>query len=151
DAPRAGWVAVLAVALVGAAVAVVLRSPRLWIAVAVLAVYGLSIAILAVVGWAHGVSDASFHTGPTLVSAFWGLLALALLYAGLTRWRSLRVAGFAVFAVALGKLFLFDLSSLSSLTRALSFLAVGAVLLAAGFVYQRLALTTRPCTSSGSR
>jgi uncharacterized membrane protein len=92
------------------------------------------------------VSDASFHTGHTLVSAFWGLLALALLYAGLTRWRSLRLAGFAVFAVALGKLFLFDLSSLSSLTRALAFLAVGAVLLAGGFVYQRL--TTY--TSSGS-
>ena len=59
------------------------------------------------------------------MSAFWGLLALGLLYAGLTRWRSLRLAGLAVFGVALGKLFLFDLSSLSSITRALSFLAVG--------------------------
>jgi uncharacterized membrane protein len=150
-AAHSGWGAALAVAVAAAAIAAAWREPRLWIAAAVLAVYGLSIAILDLVGLAHGVSDASFHTGHTLVSAFWGLLALALLYAGLTRWRSLRIAGFAVFAVALGKLFLFDLSSLSSLTRALSFLAVGAVLLAGGFVYQRLTLTTRPHhTSSGS-
>ena len=39
---------------------------------------------------------------------------------------------------ALGKLFLYDLSTLSSVSRALSFLAVGAVLLLAGFFYQRL-------------
>jgi uncharacterized membrane protein len=61
-----------------------------------------------------------------------------LLYAGLTRWRSLRVAGFALFAVSVGKLFLFDLGSLSSITRALSFLAVGGLLLLAGFFYQQL-------------
>ena len=99
----------------------------------------------------HGASDASFHTGHTLVSAFWGALALGLLIAGLTRWRSLRLAGLALFAVALGKLFLFDLSSLSSLTRALSFLAVGAGLLAGGFLYQRLAVSPGSGTSSGSR
>jgi uncharacterized membrane protein len=46
--------------------------------------------------------------------------------------------GFALFAVSLGKLFLYDLSQLSSITRALSFLAVGAVLLLAGFFTQRL-------------
>jgi uncharacterized membrane protein len=48
------------------------------------------------------------------------------------------VAGFALFAVSLAKLFLFDLPSLSPVTRALSFLAVGAVLLLGGFFYQRL-------------
>lgn len=55
-----------------------------------------------------------------------------------THWRSLRIAGFALFAVSLGKIFLYDLSSLSSITRALSFLAVGAVLLLGGFFYQLL-------------
>jgi uncharacterized membrane protein len=44
----------------------------------------------------------------------------------------------ALFGVSLGKLFLYDLSELSSVTRALSFLAVGAVLLLAGFFTQRL-------------
>jgi uncharacterized membrane protein len=42
-------------------------------------------------------------------------------------------------ALALGKLLLFDLSRLSSLTRAASFLAVGLTLLAGGFVVQRFA------------
>ena len=51
----------------------------------------------------------------------------------------LRAAGFALFGISLAKLFLYDLGELSSITRALSFLAVGGVLLVAGFVYQRLA------------
>src|SRR5205807_2371179 len=46
--------------------------------------------------------------------------------------------GFILFGVSLGKIFLFDLPSLSSAQRALSFLAVGAVLLLGGFFYQRL-------------
>jgi uncharacterized membrane protein len=74
-----------------------------------------------------------------MVSAFWGVLALVSLYVGLRkRRRLLRVGGFVLFAVSLGKLFLFDLPSLSSAQRALSFLAVGAVLLLGGFFYQRL-------------
>ena len=40
--------------------------------------------------------------------------------------------------VSLGKIFIYDLPSLSSVTRALSFLAVGAVLLLGGFFYQHL-------------
>jgi uncharacterized membrane protein len=54
------------------------------------------------------------------------------------RRRPLRLGGFALLAVSLGKLFLYDLSQLSSITRALSFLAVGAVLLLAGLFTQRL-------------
>ena len=55
--------------------------------------------------------------------------------------------GFALLGVSLAKLFLYDLSALSSVTRALSFLAVGAVLLLGGFLYQRLAgMTTRAAT-----
>lgn len=68
-----------------------------------------------------------------------GLIGLALLAVGLRRrWTALRLAGLALFAVALAKIFLFDLRTLSSLARALSFLAVGTVLLFAAFLYQRL-------------
>jgi len=110
----------------------------------ILTIYGLSIFILALFQAAFGGSvDTNFHRGHTAVSAFWGLIGLALLYVGLTRYRALRVAGFVMFAVSLLKIFIFDLPSLSSITRALSFLAVGAVLLLGGFFYQRLA-TSQP-------
>jgi uncharacterized membrane protein len=66
-------------------------------------------------------------------------VSLGFLYLGLTRrQRELRIAGFGLFGISLAKLFLYDLTFLSSLTRALSFIAVGAVLLFAGFFYQRL-------------
>jgi uncharacterized membrane protein len=83
--------------------------------------------------------DTKFQRGHSGVSAFWGLVSLAFLYFGLTRRsRALRLAGFALFGVTLGKIFLYDLAFLSSLTRALSFIAVGGVLLLAGFFYQRI-------------
>ena len=43
-----------------------------------------------------------------------------------------------MFGISLAKIFLYDLAALSSVARALSFLAVGAVLLLGGFFYQRL-------------
>ncbi|HEY2354970.1 MAG TPA: DUF2339 domain-containing protein [Gaiellaceae bacterium] len=127
-----------------------LRTAPWWIA-AGLTVYGLSILILELVEWISGASlHTEFQRGQTAVSAFWGLLALALLYAGLKRrWRPLRIAGLVFFPIILAKIFLYDLPSLSSVTRALSFLAVGAVLLLGGFFYQRLT-ASRTQSPSGS-
>jgi uncharacterized membrane protein len=105
-----------------------------------LAIYAGSLAIL---GLAEAVGDAgvatNFQRGHSGVSAFWGTIGLVALYLGLRRGdRWLRVGGLALFALALAKLFLYDLAFLSSITRAISFLAVGAVLLVAGFLVQRL-------------
>jgi uncharacterized membrane protein len=87
-----------------------------------------------------GELHAKFQRGETMVSALWAVVALGLLAAGLSRSsKDVRYAGLALLALALGKLFLFDLSRLSSLTRAASFLAVGLTLLAGGFVVQRFA------------
>jgi uncharacterized membrane protein len=115
------------------------RLQAIWTAGA-LGVYAASLAILEAV---QRISPETVHTdfqrGHTIVSAFWGILALISLYVGLTRQGPLlRGGGFILFAVSLGKIFLFDLPSLSSAQRALSFLAVGAVLLLGGFFYQRL-------------
>ena len=115
------------------------RLQAIWVAGA-LSVYAASLFILEA---AQRLSPETVHTdfqrGHTVVSAFWGLLALLSLYVGLKRRRGLlRGGGFILFAISLGKLFLFDLPSLSSAQRALSFLAVGAVLLLGGFFYQRL-------------
>jgi uncharacterized membrane protein len=105
-----------------------------------LSLYAASLSILEAM---QRISNQGVHTdfqrGHTVVSAFWGLVALISLYVGLKRGQGLlRVGGFILFAVSLGKIFLFDLPSLSSVQRALSFLAVGAVLLLGGFFYQRL-------------
>jgi uncharacterized membrane protein len=115
------------------------RYAAAWVAGA-LGVYGASLAILEA---AQRLSPDDVHTnfqrGQTAVSAFWAALALISLYAGLRQRRALfRGGGFILFGISLGKIFLFDLPSLSSAQRALSFLAVGAVLLLGGFFYQRL-------------
>jgi uncharacterized membrane protein len=115
------------------------RVPALWIAGA-LAVYGASLGILQVSERIGTASIAtSFQRGHTGVSALWGTLGLVLLVVGLRRAsRPLRLGGLALLAISLAKLFLYDLATLSSITRALSFLAVGAVLLLGGFFIQRL-------------
>jgi uncharacterized membrane protein len=105
-----------------------------------LGLYGLSLAVLALVAWIGEAGlDTDFQRGHTAVSAVWALVALGLLLAGLRRAsRSCRAAGMVLLAAALAKIFLFDLARLDSVTRALSFLAVGGVLLLAGFFTQRL-------------
>jgi uncharacterized membrane protein len=136
---------VLALGAVAVAVAVLAffegRTRRIapWIA-GILAVEAVSLGILQVFEWlGAGSVHLEFQHGHTAVSAFWGLLGLVALYLGLIRGsRRMQRAGFAIFALSLAKIFLFDLSQLSSITRALSFLAVGAVLLLGGFFYQRL-------------
>jgi uncharacterized membrane protein len=71
-------------------------------------------------------------------SAFFMLFGAVLLSLGfarrsaLLRWQGLALLGFTI-----GKVFLFDVSALSRAYRILSFLALGALLLAVSFVYQR--------------
>jgi uncharacterized membrane protein len=108
-------------------------------AAGLLAVYAASLSLLALAQELGPDVDTAFQRGHTAVSTMWGALGLIALYLGLKRnVASLRLAGFAIFGVSLAKIFLYDLSRLSSVTRALSFLAVGGVLLLAGFFYQRL-------------
>jgi uncharacterized membrane protein len=115
-----------------------------WWVAGLLGVYLVSLSILELAEQTFGGNtETAFQRGHSAVSAFWGLLGLALLYTGLTRLRALRISGFVLFGLTLAKIFLYDLRELSSVTRALSFLAVGAVLLMGGFFYQRLAEQTR--------
>jgi uncharacterized membrane protein len=115
-------------------------------ATAVLCAYAASLGLLGIAEAVGGASvETNFERGHSAVSAFWGLIGLVVLYVGLKRgvtW--LRVVGFGLFGLALAKLFLYDLAFLSSITRALSFLAVGALLLVAGFFVQRLSESDGP-------
>jgi uncharacterized membrane protein len=105
----------------------------------VLSVYAASLSLLGLAQELGPNVDTAFQRGHTAISTVWGAIGLIALYLGLKREsQSLRLAGFAIFGVSLAKIFIYDLSRLSSVTRALSFLAVGGVLLLAGFFYQRL-------------
>jgi uncharacterized membrane protein len=74
-----------------------------------------------------------------LLSGFWSLTGLAALTAGLLRdVRRLRFGGLALLVLALLKVFVYDLQSLDSIYRVLSFVAIGLLLLAGAFAYQRL-------------
>ena len=69
---------------------------------------------------------------------------MALLAAGiLLRSLPLRVASAAVIVLTVLKVFLIDMSDLTGIYRALSFLGLGAVLIGIGWFYQRL-LFPRP-------
>ena len=152
--PAGHIAALLLVVAALAVVALLLRGretllPRLDLAAAATSgLLGLYAASLAVMDVAERLGGADLHAkyqrGETVVSALWALVALALLSAGLVRrTKELRDGGFALLGLALAKLFLFDLSQLSSLTRAASFLAVGLALLAGGVLVQRLALRAK--------
>jgi len=77
--------------------------------------------------------------GQALLSGFWSVAGFAALVYGLIRnSRMLRLAGFSLLALAVSKVFLYDLSTLESLWRVLSFVALGLLLLAGALAYQRM-------------
>ncbi|MDQ6438002.1 DUF2339 domain-containing protein [Mesorhizobium sp. LHD-90] len=72
-------------------------------------------------------------------SALWLVMGVALLVAGVrTGSFVMRVASGALIAIAVAKVFLFDMSELEGVLRALSFIGLGAVLIGIGLFYQRL-------------
>ncbi len=72
-------------------------------------------------------------------SALWLGMGVALLVAGVrTGSFVMRAASGALIAIAVAKVFLFDMSELEGVLRALSFIGLGAVLIGIGLFYQRL-------------
>ena len=115
------------------------RLPALVWACGGLALYAITLVILEVSEDLGGSVDTAFQRGHTAVSTVWGIVGLSLLYLGLRRaGRTLRIGGLALFGLSLAKLLLYDLTSLSSVARAFSFIAVGALFLVGGFFYQRM-------------
>ena len=99
--------------------------------------------VLIVDTWTTGDRSDPGQTPQLLLSAFWGLTGLATIVYGLVRaQRAARMAGLALLGLAVAKVFIFDLSQLDSIYRVLSFLALGLLLLAGAFAYQRLQVTS---------
>jgi uncharacterized membrane protein len=77
--------------------------------------------------------------GQVLLSGLWAAAGALALVIGLSRDRiEMRVAGFALLALSFGKVLLFDLSTLDSIYRVASCVALGLLLLASAFAYQRM-------------
>lgn len=84
-------------------------------------------------------------------SALWLALGVALLVAGLlARSQMLRLASGALIVVAVAKVFLFDMSELQGVLRALSFIGLGVVLIGIGLFYQRMLRMGMGGTPAGS-
>ena len=133
-----GAVALVLVALAGIAAAYrEVAEPLAWTGVA-LAVYLASSLVVEVAG---AQPHHSTQTSQLALSGFWGGLGFAAIVAGLVRReRALRLGGLGVLALAVGKVFLVDLAHLESIWRVGSFLAIGLLLLAGAFAYQRARL-----------
>jgi uncharacterized membrane protein len=81
-------------------------------------------------------------------SALWLVIGVALLTAGVwLKSQVLRIASAALIAIAVLKVFIFDMSELEGVLRALSFIGLGAVLIGIGLFYQRL--LTRAAKENG--
>jgi uncharacterized membrane protein len=99
-------------------------------------VYLGSVLIIDVIG--ADASGEAREIGQAWLSAFWATAGLGSVIWGMVR-RSpnARLGGLALLAVAIVKVWTYDLSELEELARALSFVALGLLLLIGAFAYQR--------------
>jgi hypothetical protein len=103
---------------------------------AVGAVYAPS---LAIVDLTSGGELAPGQTPQVLLSAFWSATGLASVVYGLSRDdKRFRLAGLALLGLAAAKVIGYDLKELDEIYRVLSFVALGLLLLAGAFAYQRV-------------
>ena len=107
------------------------------------AVYAVSVAIVTLFPGHALESQVSGlgvrQQGQMLLSAFWAATGLGTLVWGLlTDLRARRIGGLALLTLALGKVFLYDLATLESIYRVVSFVALGVLLLIGAFAWQRM-------------
>ena len=78
------------------------------------------------------------------LSLLWAVYAAAMIVLGVARrWRWVRLAGLALLAVPVIKLFAFDSRHLEQEYRVIAFLALGLILVAGGLLYQRYSRLVR--------
>ncbi|HEY6145375.1 MAG TPA: DUF2339 domain-containing protein [Solirubrobacterales bacterium] len=99
-------------------------------------VYLGSVAIIDVIG--DNAGGEAREIGQAWLSAFWTATGLASVIWGMVRHSpKARLGGLALLMVAIAKVWTYDLSELEELARALSFVALGLLLLGGAFAYQR--------------
>ena len=94
---------------------------------------------VAIVDLTSGGELAPGQTPQVLLSAFWSAAGLAAVVYGLARDdKRLRLGGLALLGLAAAKVIVYDLKELDEIYRVLSFVALGLLLLAGAFAYQRV-------------
>lgn len=123
-----------------------------WAAAGVTVLYLLSVGVVDVVGTQVGgpvTTDELRTQGHVAVSVLWAGLGVVAFVAGLRfRIDDLRHGGLALLALATAKVFLFDLSALDVAYRVISLIALGLLLLASAWLWQRL--QPRPTAEDGT-
>ena len=123
------------------------REARRWLIAGGVAtlLYLASIAIVTAFQPAAGSADIALRDlsirqeGQVLLSGFWSLVGVAGLIVGLRTNNSvIRNGALGLLLATIAKVFLYDLSTLTSIYRVISFIALGLLLLAGAFAYQRL-------------
>jgi uncharacterized membrane protein len=80
-------------------------------------------------------SDNQYKLG---LSILWGIYALALVVLGIReKAKHLRLAGIVLFLITLIKLFLYDLAGSGTITKTVSFISLGVLLLVVSFLYNK--------------
>ena len=88
--------------------------------------------------------DASENVASLGLSLLWAVYAAGLILLGVARrWRWVRLAGLALLAVPVVKLFAFDSRLLEQEYRVIAFLVLGLILVAGGLLYQRYSRVVR--------
>jgi hypothetical protein len=142
------------VILIGILVAARLHAPDTWHRQALWGALGLSLYVVSalIIDSFQGTSLTEgglpgTAQGQVIVSSLWALSGLALIVSGLRRHRpTWRKAGLILLILSMAKITLYDLASLSSAGRMISFILVGLALLAAAFAYQWMSRQEVPVT-----
>jgi hypothetical protein len=93
---------------------------------------------LSIVASASLLAGIFIEARPSLITVTWALQGAALLATGFpARERLMRLSGLAVLAACVLRLFVFDLPRLEALTRIISFIALGLLLLVVSWIYTR--------------
>ena len=88
--------------------------------------------------------DVAANVASLGLSLLWAVYAAAMIVLGVARrWRWVRLAGLALLAVPVVKLFAFDSRHLEQEYRVIAFLALGLILVAGGLLYQRYSRVVR--------
>jgi uncharacterized membrane protein len=111
-------------------------------------VYLVSVLIIDTIG--VSATGEPTQAGQVWLSAFWTTTGLAaILYGLFGNERRFRLGGLSLLGIAIVKVYTYDLAELTELARVLSFIALGLLLLAGAFAYQRIQISAAAPTSDG--